>query len=177
MNLFATAPSWLLGVLTALLVCAALQDAVQLKISNLISGGVLISALLAMAIAGPQLALWQNFAAFVAMLVIGTAMFSRGIFGGGDVKLFAAVVLWADGSTGLKLATAILVLGGLIALLIILLRTIAPERAKSAFRLLRPRTPIPYAVAIAAGTLFVLGAATPGTLHGPPDPRSNFRVG
>ena len=96
MNLLSTSPMWLLWVLMALLAAAAIQDTIQLKIANLTTGLVLGLAVVAMLVVGPKLVLWQNLVVFLIVLAIGTALFSRGMLGGGDVKLFAAVVLWTD---------------------------------------------------------------------------------
>jgi prepilin peptidase CpaA len=79
-------PDWLLWGLIALLVLAALQDAARLKISNYLSGAVLILGVVAAIVAGPRLSLWENGLVFVLALAIGTFLFGRGILGGGDVN-------------------------------------------------------------------------------------------
>ena len=96
MNLAAEAPQWLALIVTVLLVAAAAEDAVRLRISNLIVLLVLVGAIVAVVVAGPELALWKNFVVFLALLAIGTPMFAAGKLGGGDVKLLAAVGLWFD---------------------------------------------------------------------------------
>ena len=171
MNLFASAPGWLLWLLVLLLACATVQDAVQMRISNLITGLVAVLAIAAMAFAGFPIGLWQNAAAFAVVLVLGTILFSRGAFGGGDVKLFAAVALWAGGLTAAWLVAAILIAGGLLAILILALRTAAPEHWSTHVKVLRRKAGIPYGIAIAAGTLCVILGSTPGS-HRPVDPRT-----
>lgn len=156
MNLFATSPEWIVWVLVALLVAAMVQDAVQLRISNVISGSVLVLAIVAMAASGFRIGLWQNALVFAVVLTIGAFLFERGILGGGDVKLFAAVGLWVDLASALRLLGCVAIAGGLLALLIIFLRTIAPKRLASHVKTLQPRAGIPYGIAIAAGTLLVL---------------------
>lgn len=157
MNLAAEAPQWLALLLTLLLVAAAAEDAVRLRISNvtvlLVIGGAIAAAI----VAGPEFRLWQNLAVFAGVLAAGTPLFAAGKLGGGDVKLFAAAGLWFDllGAAGLLLAVALS--GGVLALLILLARM--PNWSEGARRrvvVLRPGGGIPYGVAIAAGTLITM---------------------
>lgn len=161
MNLFATSPDWLIWLLLFVLLTAAIQDSVQLKISNILVGAVLLMAIAAMLISGPVMAVWQNFAALALVLSIGTILFSKGILGGGDVKLLASVLLWADGFTAFKLISAIFICGGILALLIITLRLVAPASALQRVIVLRPKSGIPYGIAIAAGAMVVSATSTP----------------
>ena len=155
MNLFATSPDWLLFLLVCLTVAAAIQDALDLKISNIISLGVVIGAIAAAIIGGWDLGLWQNLVAFALILAVGTLLFSRGVLGGGDVKLFAALGLWADFGTALKLVVAILLCGGVLALAFVF-RRLAPSAAAKRSKPLRQKAGIPYGVAIAAGSLLTI---------------------
>lgn len=159
MNLFATAPDIVLWLLAALLVAAAIQDAVQLKISNFLSAGVLLLAIVAAAVSGIELAIWQNLAVFVITLAVGTMMFSRGMLGGGDVKLLAAVMLWADFGTAIRLVASIFIFGGILALIIIFGRSAVPKSLIEKVAVLRPKAGIPYGIAITFGTLFMVLAA------------------
>ena len=124
MNLAALAPQWAVLLLMALLALAALQDSIQLKISNLICGAVLLLAVVVVTIVGFRLNLWQNFVAFVIALTVGTMLFSAGKLGGGDVKLFATTVIWFDLQGALWLMLSVAIAGGVLAILIISLRTI-----------------------------------------------------
>ena len=156
MNLLVTAPSWAIWALALLLAIATVQDASQLRISNLLSGGVLVLAIVVAVIVGPQLSLWQNGVAFAAVLAIGTLMFARGMLGGGDVKLFAAITAWTAGIMALRLIAAILLCGGALAILILVARAFAPESWGKRVRILGRREGIPYGVAITAGTFLLL---------------------
>ena len=160
MNLLATSPQWIVWVLVALLAVATIQDSMQLKISNLISGSVLVLAIVAMAASGVRISLWQNVLVFVVVLTIGAILFARDVLGGGDVKLFATVALWVDLATALRLVAAIVIAGGILALANILLRTFVPKSLAARVKTLQPRAGIPYGIAITAGTLLVL-AMTP----------------
>ena len=115
MNLAAEAPQWLALILAVLLVAAAAQDAVKLRISNITVLLVLAGAVVAAILAGPELRLWQNLVVFLALLAVGTPMFATGKLGGGDVKLLAVAGLWFDirGALWMLIAVALAVaIGG-----------------------------------------------------------------
>lgn len=154
MNLPTLVPDWLFWALITLLVLAALQDAVMLKISNYICAAVLLLALVGAAIAGPQVSLWENGLVFVIALVIGTFLFGRGILGGGDVKLFAATVLWFELGASVRFLMWTAIAGGVLAVLIIVGRAVPwPEGLRARVRVLQPKAGIPYGIAIAAGAI------------------------
>jgi prepilin peptidase CpaA len=92
-----------------------------------------------------------------AVFALGIVLFARSWLGGGDVKLLAAVALWTPPPllAGFALATSLAGAGLSIAMLTPLRRCLPPPPAALAHeRALRQ--PIPFAVAIAAGGLFVL---------------------
>ena len=153
MNLLAAAPNWLIGMLLAALAAAAIQDAIQLRISNLVTVAVLALALLAIGVTGFAVGLWQNIAIFAVVLALGTLLFSRGVIGGGDAKLLAAVGFWTDFGSAPLLIASILICGGLLALAILALRIGVPDRLARRLATLRPKGGIPYGIAISAGTL------------------------
>ena len=156
MSLLATAPTWLAVCLAVLLVAAAIEDAVRMRISNVLCLGVFAGAIVAMIAGGLDVALWQNLLVFAALLGAGTALFGIGKMGGGDVKLLAAVGLWCSLKSALTLLPAVFITGGLLALLILAARTIAPKGAGARVMVLKPRSGIPYGIAIAAGSLITL---------------------
>ena len=157
MNLAAEAPQWLALIVALLLLAAAVEDAIRLRISNLIVLLVLVAAVVAAVIAGPELALWKNLVVFLVLMGIGTPMFAAGKLGGGDVKLLAAVGLWFDFAGALWMILAVVLAGGLLALLILILRSFGwSEEIRRRVVLLRPRGGIPYGVAIAAGALITM---------------------
>jgi prepilin peptidase CpaA len=149
MNLLETAPAWLLGLLILLLIGAAIEDAVRLRISNITCLGALITVGIAMALAGFPLALWQNLAGFAAVLAIGTFLFSRGQMGGGDVKLLAALALWFNLIGLLWLLAAVSLAGGVLALGFILARLL--RRQPDGPGKQRKSRGIPYGIAIVVG--------------------------
>ncbi|WP_309662581.1 prepilin peptidase [Sphingomonas sp.] len=154
MRLAAEAPLWLALILALLLVAAAIEDAVRLRISNIICILILGAAFVAIAVAGPQSALWQNIVVFGALLGMGTLLFASGKLGGGDVKLLASAGLWFDIRSGVVMLTSVLLAGGVLALVILGLRMFNwSDAAIARVRLLKPKGGIPYGVAIASGVL------------------------
>lgn len=173
MNLPLLAPEWAVWGLLLLLALAALQDAVMLKISNYLVLGVLLLGLIAAVLVGPRLELWENGLVFVIALVIGTFLFGRGILGGGDVKLFAATILWFELGGALRFLVWTAISGGLLAILIIVLRMVPwPKGLRARVRVLQPKAGIPYGIAIAAGAII-----TTLTLQasGPVNPATNWQ--
>jgi prepilin peptidase CpaA len=156
MNLVALSPGWLAWLLALLLVAAATEDAIRMRVSNLISFGVLALAVVAIALVGLDLRLWQNLVVFLALLAGGTLLFSTGKFGGGDVKLLAALGLWVDFRGALALLIGVSLAGGLLALLILAARMFASEAAAKRVIVLKAGAGIPYGVAIAIGAIITL---------------------
>ena len=86
-----------------------------------------------------------------------TPMFATGKLGGGDVKLLAAVGLWFDFTGALWMILAVALAGGLLALLVLILRSFGwSEEIRRKVVLLRPGGGNPYGVAIAAGALITM---------------------
>ncbi len=154
MKLAAEAPMWLALIFALLLMAAAVEDAVRLRISNVICILILGAAFVAIAVTGPESALWQNVVVFGALLGIGTVLFASGKLGGGDVKLLAAAGLWFDIRSGVVMLTTVLIAGGVLALVVLALRMFKwSDGAIARVRLLKPKGGIPYGVAIATGVL------------------------
>ena len=149
----------------ALLIGAALHDVAFRTIPNAIPFGIGAIALLLRLSQGTLLA-----GGLVACIVFaaGFLIWWRGLLGGGDVKLLAAVSLLVAPAMALDLLVCIALAGGALALLYLLLGRLAspPMRerpARLASRILRVEQwrirrggPLPYASAIAAGTLVIL---------------------
>lgn len=153
MTLATIAPTWLLALLALLLLAAAVQDATTMRISNLLSLGVIVLAVTAMALHGFTLPMWQNGMLFLVLLLVGTAIFSTGALGGGDVKLLAALGLWFKFADALWLLVVIAIAGGVVALVMIVGRRLLARASGTR----TTRGMIPYGVAIVAGTAFMIG--------------------
>ena len=163
MNLIGSAPDWLLAILCVLIVAAGIQDLLQLRIPNAFPAAVLVAAAIAIILRGWSVELWENLAVFATLLALGTLLFSRGYMGGGDVKLFAAVGLWTDFEQALVLIPAILLSGGVLAVLLLSRRLI--PRPAGAGRRARTNRKVPYGLAIATGTLILVGGQAQSRLQ------------
>ncbi len=149
-----------LVLFAAALVWAAGSDLLRLRIPNWVV--VTIAALYPIyVLSAARPVAWQG-ALVVAGLVfaIGFAFYSFRVLGGGDVKLLAAVALWAGPVqiTSFMISTAII--GGLLAMVATTpLRLLLPYMAAATRVDLDVRQlvklQIPYGVAIAAGGLIV----------------------
>lgn len=156
MNLIVSSPGWLAWMLALALFAAAAEDAIRMRVSNILSFGVLALALVAIALAGLDLRLWQNVVVFLALLTGGTMLFSTGKFGGGDVKLLAALGLWVGFSGALALLISVSLAGGLLALLIIAARMVSSQAAAKRVIVLKAGAGIPYGIAICVGALVTM---------------------
>ena len=153
MHLVLSSPMWLTAILLILLLIAAIEDALRLRISNLTCAAVFVSGLVAMAMQGFPLHLWQNAVVFAAILAIGTGAFAAGWLGGGDVKLLAAIGLWMDLQSALTLLIAVLLAGGVLGMIYIGARVLLHGTKSSG----RKYSKVPYGLAIVGGALFVFG--------------------
>ncbi|HXH53936.1 MAG TPA: prepilin peptidase [Sphingomicrobium sp.] len=177
MSLAILAPEWVRALLLALLAAAALEDAVRLRISNLVSAAVLVLAFVAIAVVGPQPGLWQNAAVFAATLVVGTLLFARGVLGGGDVKLLAATALWFDLGGAFRLLVCVALAGGLLALFILGLRLVRwSEGARERVVILKAKGGIPYGIAIAVGAAAAVMFFPPSEAQPQPAPPPSLPV-
>jgi prepilin peptidase CpaA len=140
-----------------LMLIAAVEDLRRLVIPNavVLALGVLWPLQLA---AAPTISLTGSaVAALCAASVFGAGalLFSRGLMGGGDVKLLTAATLWAGPGLTPALLIVTAILGGLLTLALLFplaLRAVfAPAAAADAAK----RVPVPYGVAIAAAALVV----------------------
>jgi prepilin peptidase CpaA len=158
----------LLLVFPALVVVAGLKDATSYTIPNWISLA-LIAAFAPVALAsGASLAtMGLCLAAGLAALLVGMGMFAAGWIGGGDAKLFAAVVLWLGWPAAGPFMLVTALAGGALTLGLLSLRSgwFEPVLAGSppwVRKLGAKDGDIPYGVAIAVGALmaFPQGALT-----------------
>jgi len=153
MNLLNIVPAWLAILVSVLLVAAAIQDILVRKISNLLVLAVLVAGVAAMLVMGPRIDLWQNVLVFAVLLALGLFAYARKVLGAGDVKLIAATGLWVDLQGAPWLLAAILIAGGVLAL--VMLGWVVTGRGKTKEKM-RKRRSVPYGVAIAAGSLLIL---------------------
>lgn len=137
-------------------VAAMLFDLTTFEIPDGLSIG-LVGLAIAYGLATPGFDWLSHLGAVLLVFGVGLFIFSRGWMGGGDVKLLTGVAAWTalDGLALQLTATALA--GGILALVLLATRSavgrvhVEPERLP---RLLHSDAPLPYAVAIAAGTIW-----------------------
>lgn len=145
---------------------AAFTDLRSHRIPNAIPIALTACGLLFTAFADP-IGIFAFVAIAVGVLVAGTLLHARGLLGGGDVKLFAAVAATLGPHDLLLLTAATLVAGGALGLAFAAARGRLRATATNIHALALPMlagvrptavsdgTPMPYALAIFAGALVV----------------------
>ncbi|MBK5264149.1 MAG: prepilin peptidase [Alphaproteobacteria bacterium] len=144
--------------LAALLIAAACQDVMQLRIANIFPTAIILLFPLWVAVAGPETDMWMNAVNFALILGIGLILFALQWLGGGDVKLFAAVALWFDFAGIVPLIFYITMSGAVLAVFLVLVRRAIPVGMKDrlGWAIFARRGPIPYGLAIAAGAILCI---------------------
>lgn len=151
------------GIYVLLLAAAALCDIWKFIVPNAIPVALTGLFLVAAWVLPGTVGWSSHLGAAALVLAVGFALFAWGRFGGGDVKLIAALSLWTGFDHLLDLLIAISIAGGALALALVLTRRLVaalrtgesgpPHRPLP--RLWVVGESVPYAVAIAAGATFV----------------------
>jgi prepilin peptidase CpaA len=143
----------LIATLCVLLLWAAASDMQRYIIPNRICLSLLfLYPGYALGLSASEIGIAAALAASV--LAVGAGLFAFGIMGGGDVKLLAAVSLWAGGDHFLLFLLLTTMAGGFLGLSWgPLLRYFFPAIATA--KAANGRPAIPYGVAIAVGGFFV----------------------
>jgi prepilin peptidase CpaA len=159
---------WCVG---ALMMWAAISDLRTFLIPNRICLALVVlypAYVLAGFIGGSSVDWAAGVLAGALIFAGGFGLFSFGLIGGGDVKLFSAVALWTGLDSLLGLVLIVGVAGGILSLGILAAKTAAlmrlpPDLRTAAypsgrFGVLRAamQTPAPYGAAIAFGGLFII---------------------
>jgi len=141
---------------TGLMAAAAVEDIRRLVIPNAVVAGLCVLWPLHLA-AAPSFTIAGSLGAAgcaAAVFFVGALLFSRGLIGGGDVKLLAAATLSAGPVSSPALLVVTGVLGGLLTLVLLfsarLRAAISWARAAAVSSL-----PVPYGAAIAAAAVIV----------------------
>lgn len=147
----------------ALMIAAAVIDFRRLVIPN-----TLVIALCALwplhagATRGTDLyAATESIAGAGLVLIAGSALFARGLVGGGDVKLLAAASLWAGAAGVPRLLLGTALIGGFLALMFLTPLARLSGAGRRFDELQQDQAagagsaPIPYGVAISAAALIV----------------------
>jgi prepilin peptidase CpaA len=162
---FTEVARWALVIALALvLVIAAISDIKDRRIPNWTVIAVIVLFAGWILVAPASASLLSSLEAAAIAFVVTYALYAFRIFGAGDAKLFSALALFAGMKTILSFAVITTLVGGAIALVIMVLR---PTRALVMFQL-RGKGDygrgIPYGVAIAAGSLLTLFGTMTGYL-------------
>ena len=144
---------------SGLLGLAALFDVWRFIIPNAIPAALAALFVVVALTSAPDAGWASHIGAAVVALLAGTSLHRVCLFGGGDVKLMAALALWAGLEHLLDLAIAVALCGGVLALVLVAVRRlVAAVRALPGAprpRLLTVGEGVPYGVAIAGGGLIV----------------------
>ena len=148
----------LLIIFPAVMIMAALSDLLTMTIPNRLSIILVASFAPLAVVAGlPIESFLMHLAVGAGILVVGFLLFSIGTLGGGDAKLLAAAGLWIGAANLLTFLLYVAVVGGALALCILLYRRLPMAAAAAgpawAFRLHGKETGIPYGIAIAGAAL------------------------
>ncbi len=147
----------------ALMLIAAIEDLRRLIIPNVLIVSLCLLWPFYILAAPSWLGIAGSLAAAVLVFLVGALAFSRGFLGGGDVKLLAAAVLWAGpgGTPALLVLTG--VLGGMLALLLLMpqgahIAALARAKLGPGEDATKPdvATPVPYGIAIAAAAMLMI---------------------
>jgi prepilin peptidase CpaA len=144
-----------IGVIAA----AALSDIRTMTIPNRLSLLLLGAfAPLYVAAGGTMDGLAAHAATGAIVFAICLGLFVAGWFGGGDAKLLPAMALWVGPAGLAHLVLGAALAGGVVALVLPLLRRLAPAGAPERWGMtsLRSDEGVPYAVALGAGGLLAL---------------------
>jgi len=137
-----------------LLVMAAVSDAQRYRIPNLVCAALLLLFPLFVVTAPGAIEWGQHLMVFGLMLISGFVMFMGNIAGAGDIKLLAAMGLWAGPHLVAVFLITTAIAGGLLAVVMALLTHFRNRSGRSAIAL--AKVPIPYGIAISTGGLVVL---------------------
>ena len=145
-----------LALAAGALVAAAIADLRRYQIPNRYALAITLAFLL-FALGGGWPAALLGLAAGVVTFALGTILFAKGWLGGGDVKLLAAVALWLAPPLLAPFALVTSLAGAVLSVAMLTpLRRCLPAPPVNLSHETGLRQPIPYAIAIAAGGLYVL---------------------
>ena len=140
---------------------AAVSDLLTMTIPNRISIALVLLFVAVAPVSHLDLTTFGlHMAVGAGALLLTFALFSFGLFGGGDAKLAAAIALWMGPAAGAAFAVQTALFGGVLALVFLVVRRLPmpalATRPAWSRRLLDRTGGIPYGIAIAAGALAVL---------------------
>ena len=153
-----------LFVFPLLLILAAGWDITSYTIPNFLQVALIVAFaafVLATGMASQSIA--THLLAGLVGLAIGFTLFSLGLIGGGDAKLFASIALWLGFHNLAEYALLSSIFGGALTLALLGARRLPLPQALNGqswiLKLHEARGAIPYGVALSAGAFFLLPQA------------------
>jgi len=151
----------ILLLLFALIVYAAQSDLRDFTIPNFVSIAIVMLYPLMIAVAPDNINWVGSLIVAISVLGVGFIFFLLNLFGAGDIKMIAALSLWAGPSLFTEFLFVTVVAGGFLVILIV-----SREGFRQAFEgtgfargiifAFRSKTQVPYGVAVAFGGLSIL---------------------
>ena len=146
--------------MACLAMTAALSDLRDLRVPNTIPLAIALLYPIFLMIPGVEADGFGGLITGVIALGIGFVLFSLRFCGGGDAKLFAALALWAGPSLILPFVMWTALAGGALSIAMWFQQKTERAATLSALRYAQveegfTRQPMPYAVALAAGALYL----------------------
>lgn len=144
----------------ALLLVAAASDVVSYKIPNVVVLAILLLYPVYVIVTPAEVDWPWALAVFAGTIAIGMGLNAAGVFGAGDAKLLAAVLLWAGPVLAPLTLIISLIVGGVISAIMwtrvrfVLAGAFASLGSQTLSNAMLAKN-MPYGVAIAAGGLFV----------------------
>ncbi len=150
-----TLPSLVTDILFyGLLVGAGIFDILKFRIPNAIDVALPILFVVAAIFASGTVDRLGHLGAGAIVLVCAALLFHFNLLGGGDAKLLASLAIWAGFDSLLPFLFAVSILGGVLALVLLLLRPVCARFSSVDWPLsLLPGHPLPYGVAIGGGAV------------------------
>ena len=146
-----------ISIFPILMIIAGAGDALSFRIPNWLTLAIFVAFFpLAWATGMPLAAFGLHMLTGIILLAAGFALFSAGLFGGGDAKLMAAAGIWFGSSQALAFLAFTVMAGGVLALCVALWSVISMSwgfrDVSWAKKLsgLKPNVPYGYAIAIGA---------------------------
>lgn len=147
-----------LVVFPGLVVLAATMDMFTMTIPNKLCLALIAAFFVAVPFAGMSLA-DVGFHVLAALIALGLTflLFASGMFGGGDAKLTAAIVLWLGPGLAIEFALLAALFGGFLTAALVLMRSFptytAAIQSQWAARLLSIKVGIPYGIALSSAAM------------------------
>lgn len=147
-------PNLTFASFSLLMVYSALSDLRSYTLPNFISIVLVVGFVLVLAVVQPSLTVigW-HLAVGGGVFIIGFTLFALGLLGGGDVKVIAALALWFGPNNFLAFFIMMTIIGGLLAIALMIFRRIPLSEAYLKYPAVRglhdKNEGIPYGVAIA----------------------------